>query len=76
MHAHTEGYEAGVLFVVQREDAQFFTPNIATDPLFSGLLKKGYEEGLVVRALRCVIRGNTITIDSEIPVRFDTAGRI
>lgn len=76
MHAHTEGYEAGVLFVVQREDAEFFTPNIATDPLFSGLLKKGFEVGLVVRALRCVIRGNTIKIDSEIPVCFDTTGRI
>ena len=24
MHAHTEGYEAGVLFVVQREDAEIF----------------------------------------------------
>lgn len=76
IRAHKEGYEAGVLFVVQREDAEFFTPNSTTDPLFAGLLKKGSEEGLVVRALKCAIQGNTITIDSEIPVCFETAGLI
>lgn len=72
IQAQQEGYEAGVLFIVQREDAKFFTPNISTDPLFSGLLKKCHEKGVIIRALRCVIRENDITIDTEIPVRLET----
>lgn len=73
LQAQQEGYEAGVLFVVQREDAEFFTPNTSTDPLFSELLKKCYEKGVTIRALRCAVRENNIKIETEIPVRFNTS---
>ncbi|MEG0376952.1 MAG: DNA/RNA nuclease SfsA, partial [Eubacterium sp.] len=74
MKAYESGHKAGVLFVVQREDAQFFMPNKSTDPLFAALLKQCSDKGIDIRALRCFVDGNTIAIDSEIPVKFEVIG--
>ncbi|MEF9919133.1 MAG: DNA/RNA nuclease SfsA [Eubacterium sp.] len=71
MKAYESGHMAGVLFVIQREDAEFFMPNKKTDPKFSNLLKKSFDLGLDIHALRCLIDGNTIVIDSEIPIKFE-----
>ena len=71
MAALNEGYQAGVFFVVQREDAAFFAPNSATDPVFAALLRRGKMRGLDIRALRCKVEDASILIQGEIPVKLD-----
>ncbi len=70
MKAQEEGYHGGILFVVQRNDAQAFTPNADTDPEFAQNLRRCAKAGLDIRALRCTMEGDEITIENEIPVHL------
>lgn len=72
MCAQREGYGAAVLFIVQRDDAAVFMPNVQTDPAFAALLKQAEAAGVDVRALKCEIKEDTIRVTSEIPVMFNT----
>jgi len=50
IEARKEGYRACVLFLVQRTDAQRFSPNDATDPKFGRTLRRAATEGVEVYA--------------------------
>ncbi len=63
-------YEPAVIFVVQREDAEKFTPNRETDPDFSSALERFAGEGFTVKAFACEVNLREITIKREIPVIF------
>jgi sugar fermentation stimulation protein A len=66
--AHHEGYQTGVIFVVQRSDAKAFQPNYQTDPKFSRLLGQCHSLGMDIRALSCDIDGVNIEVIGELPV--------
>ncbi|OFV70728.1 MULTISPECIES: DNA/RNA nuclease SfsA [Acetobacterium] len=68
LRAHQEGYHAGVIFVVQRNDAKSFQPNKKMDPKFSRLLGQCHSLGIEIRALSCDIDGVNIEMISELPV--------
>lgn len=63
-----EGYRPLIVFVVQREDAQVFSPNWEVDPQFSKALQRYSQLGLEVRAYRCRVSLEEIRIKEEIPV--------
>ncbi len=63
-----EGYRPLVVFVVQREDAEAFSPNWEVDPEFSEDLFRYTQLGLEVRAYRCFVSLEEIKIKDEIPV--------
>jgi sugar fermentation stimulation protein A len=63
-------YEPAVVFVIQREDAQSFSPNRDTDPEFSELLGKFYRKGFTVKAFTCRVNVGEISIKDEVPVIF------
>lgn len=63
-----QGYRGMVVFVIQRADAVEFTPNGETDPDFAENLWLAKDNGVEVRAFRCVVRRNSITLDCEVPV--------
>ncbi len=62
------GERAAVLFVVQRDDAQRFSPHDATDPAFGAVLRTAAEAGVEVRALRCRVTPEGIWPLGELPV--------
>ncbi|WP_350343339.1 DNA/RNA nuclease SfsA [Proteinivorax tanatarense] len=62
-----EGYKAKVLFMIQRNDAKSFSPNLKTDPLFSKALTEAYNEEVSIHAYICNI-GNTIELSNEVEV--------
>jgi sugar fermentation stimulation protein A len=66
--AKQEGMRACVLFVVQREDAQWFTPNDATDPAFGMMLRRAVQEGIEAYAYLAPLVGHTITLNGRIEV--------
>jgi sugar fermentation stimulation protein A len=55
MEAMNEGYEAAILFVVQREDADRFTTNDDTDPEFASALRRSQKCGVRMYAYNCRI---------------------
>ncbi|MFX0133893.1 MAG: DNA/RNA nuclease SfsA [Candidatus Hodarchaeota archaeon] len=46
-----EGYKSFIIFIIQREDAKFFSPNEETDKEFSEKLKLAEKEGVIIKAL-------------------------
>lgn len=68
MSAQRQGYHTGVLFIVMREDADFFAPYSERDPKFAECLANCREKGVLIRALGCSVSKTEIRIDREIPV--------
>jgi len=68
MAAKRAGIRACVVFVVQRGDAQRFTPNDATDPAFGALLRQASREGVEVYVYLAPLNGHTITLNGRIEV--------
>ncbi|MBN1262529.1 MAG: DNA/RNA nuclease SfsA [Anaerolineae bacterium] len=66
--AVAQGAEAEVMFVVQREDAQSFSPHDATDPAFGETLRRVARNGVQIHALRCHITPEAISPVDEIQV--------
>ena len=73
-HLHTlmrvvaEGHRAGVVFVVQRSDAQFLSPHDSADPDFGAALRHAEAAGVEVRAYGCTVTPREIRLADPIPV--------
>ncbi|MCX7922897.1 MAG: DNA/RNA nuclease SfsA [Clostridia bacterium] len=65
------GKGAGVVFIIQRQDADIFIPNDITDKDFGRLLRKAYAEGVELYAYRCRVNCTEIAIECEVPVILD-----
>lgn len=64
------GDRACVVFIVQREDAQSFTPFTEIDPGFAQTLREVGKQGVEVHAYRCRLDLNEVEIHQAIPVRL------
>lgn len=65
-----EGFEAGLIFCVQREDADFFTPAAAIDPVYSETLRRVQGMGVLVIAYLATVQPGSISVVRKIPVRL------
>ena len=63
-----DSIRAAVVFIVQRPDVDSFSPNQEIDPDFADILTKVAGTGVEVKAYRCQVGLDEITIDHEIPV--------
>lgn len=64
-----QGSEAGVLFSVQRPDANVLKPYRKIDPSFSRLLQKASEEGVKIFTQKLIFRfPNKVEIQPNVPV--------
>ena len=70
INAREKGLDAGVVFVVQREDADFFSPNYQQDPVFSSLLKEAFISGVKIIIFTCTVSQDRIEFCKRIPVVF------
>jgi sugar fermentation stimulation protein A len=64
------GVRAAVVFVIQRPDAEIFSPHTTIDPEFSKVLAAVARKGVLVRAYRCEVSVAEIRIDNEIECQF------
>ena len=67
MAAMDEGHRAGVIFVIQRSDANAFAPHDTADPLLGETLRTAVARGVEVWAYRCHVDEQSITLADEIP---------
>lgn len=68
-----EGYEAAVCFVIQMEQAYFFSPNDETHPAFGEALRQAHAAGVRVLALSCSVTPDSLSISAPVPVRLSAA---
>lgn len=70
MKARREGYRTYVLFVVQMEEALFFTPHGAKHPQFESTLKQAAKEGVCVLAYTCQVTPDTLILKAPLRVQL------
>lgn len=70
MRAKERGWAAGVVFIIQREDASLFAPNWQQDPIFASLLSQA--RGIFVLAYRCHVSPRGVSLG--LPVQISFAG--
>jgi len=70
MKAVDEGYGAAVAFVIQRPDAERFSPHRDADPAFTETLQEAAKYGVRVYAYRCDVSLTGITVSDRVPVGF------
>lgn len=68
IEARREGYRAFVLFVVQMENVEYFTPNRNTHPQFAEALSRAAQEGVEVLAYDCLVRPDAMKLNLPVPV--------
>ena len=68
--AKKEGYKAYVIFVVQMEEALYFTPHEERHPAFAKTLKKAKESGVEVLAYTCQVTPESLEIKVPLEVRL------
>ena len=66
--ARENGYEAGILFVVQMEGIRYFTPNRQAQPAFARALERAEAAGVGLYAYGCHVTRDSMQISYEIPV--------
>lgn len=66
--AKGEGYDAIIIFVVQRSDARAFAPDTETDPAFAQSLKQAKDEGVAILPYICQVRLKEIRLSRRIPL--------
>ena len=68
IEAVKQGHQAAVAFVIQRDDAQRFTPHDQADPAFGQVLRQAAQSGVRVHAWRCQVSRASIQLLDQVPV--------
>jgi sugar fermentation stimulation protein A len=72
VEAKKRDYRACVLFIVQRTDAQVFSPNDETDPEFGEILRNAYLKGVEVFAYYSEFSETKITLRGKVKVELNS----
>jgi len=68
--AKRDGYAAAIVFVVQREDVEGFSPNDAVDIEFGRGLRAAQMQGVEIYAYRCRVNLGEIELADQVPVKL------
>lgn len=68
--AKRDGYRVIVLFVIQMEGVQYFTPNVDTHKEFAEALVRASEAGVEILAFDCKVQPDELMINGHVPVRL------
>lgn len=71
MELHEKGDRAGVLFMVQRSDADRFAPNGVTDPEFANTLREAHQAGVEMNIYTSEVQPEGISLGKSIPLDLE-----
>lgn len=69
--ARAEGYQAMVLFLIQRKGARALMPNRQTQPGFARALAEAAAAGVRICAMDCLVTAEQTAVDAPVPVILD-----
>ena len=64
------GFRAYVIFVIQLENAEYFTPNVKTHPAFAEALRTAKINGVNILALECSVYPDKLTISKQVDIKL------
>ncbi len=64
------GYDAYVAFIIQTEQATYFTPNRETHPAFAHALSRAAEKGVGILCYTCHVTKDSLSIAAPLPYRL------
>jgi sugar fermentation stimulation protein A len=70
MDAVKRGDQAAMFYVVQREDAKFFSPAAHIDPPYAQALRQARDAGVEIIAYRARVSPEEISLESPLPVEL------
>jgi len=70
MEALSKGYRSAIVFIVQREDVQSFSPAKDIDPVYFKTLKQAQEAGVEIYCYTCNMHLQSITIGAKLPIQI------
>ena len=70
IEAKKEGYGAYIVFVIQMENVDFFSPNEDTHPAFAQALRRAAEAGVEILAYDCHVTEESMEIRTPVAVRL------
>lgn len=70
IQAKQSGMEAGIIFVIMKEDAAALIPNDLTDPAFSAALREAAASGVRLTAVCCRVTADGAEVVRTVPVRL------
>jgi len=70
IRCHEDGYEAGILFVIQMKGVHRMEPNDRTHPAFGEALRDAARAGVHIMAVDCLVEPASICADEEVEVRL------
>ena len=65
-----DGFDAYAVFVIQTDEADYFTPNIETHKEFAAALKNALKNGVKVLCLTCNVTADEIFVKDEIDYKI------
>lgn len=68
--AAQNGFKAYILFVIQMENVDYFTPNKITHNAFAEALKTAKSEGVRLIAYDCLISPTSMTLNKEVAIKL------
>lgn len=68
IQAKKQGYEAFIVFIVQMESVNYFTPNIKTHKTFADKLKEANKYGVKVICYDCKVSENSLSVNDRINI--------
>ncbi|MDV4151495.1 DNA/RNA nuclease SfsA [Clostridium sp. AL.422] len=68
IEAKKQGYGAGILFLIQLENVNTFSPNDDTDPEFGKALRLAKENGVDIMAYDCIVDKKMIEINKKVDI--------
>lgn len=68
----TDGYETFVIFIIQFENVNYFTPNCEMHPEFSDILEAAYKKGVKILSYNSIINYDEILIKQRKMVNFSS----
>ncbi len=70
IQAKQQGYESYLIFVIQMDHIQYFTPNSLTHKAFALKLNEAQEQGVHILALDCHVSEHSITMGSPVRIQY------
>jgi sugar fermentation stimulation protein A len=68
IRAHSNGFRACILFLVQRGDSRVFSPNDETDKRFGEVLRAAEKKGVEVLTYSSSFDGKRIRLSRRVPI--------
>ncbi len=70
MKLKAKGFRTCMLFIVQRQDAEYFTPAYEIDKHYADLLQKAHESGVEILCYNCVLNPIELSLGRNLPIRL------